>query len=32
MDNPAILGGGVLVLGLLGFIGYRQRLKRTGGE
>ena len=28
MDNPAILGGGVLVLGLLGFIAYRQRRKK----
>ena len=32
MDNPAILGGGVLVLGLLGFIGYRQRLKKKQQE
>lgn len=33
MDNPAILGGGVLVLGLLGFIAYRQRRKQQeGGE
>jgi pilus assembly protein FimV len=35
MDNPAILGGGVLVLGLLGFIAYRQRQKKKqqeGGE
>ncbi|MBI4988070.1 MAG: FimV family protein [Rhodocyclales bacterium] len=35
MDNPAILGGGVLVLGLLGFIAYRQRRKKQeqeGGE
>lgn len=29
MENPAILGGGVLVLGLLGFIAYRQRQKRA---
>jgi len=28
MENPAILGGGVLVLGLLGFIAYRQRQKK----
>lgn len=28
MGNPAILAGGVLVLGLLGFIAYRQRQKR----
>lgn len=28
MGNPAILGGGVLVLGLLGFIAYRQRQKK----
>jgi len=28
MGNPAILGGGVLVLGLLGFIAYRQRRKK----
>ncbi len=28
MGNPAILGGGVLVLGLLGFIAYRQRKKK----
>jgi pilus assembly protein FimV len=27
-ENPAILGGGVLVLGLLGFVAYRQRQKR----
>ncbi len=34
MDNPAILGGGVLVLGLLGFIAYRQRQRKQqeGGE
>lgn len=33
MDNPAILGGGILVLGLLGFIAYRQRRKQQeGGE
>ncbi|MBK7135496.1 MAG: FimV family protein [Rhodocyclales bacterium] len=32
MDNPAILGGGALVLGLLGFIGYRQRLKKKQQE
>ena len=35
MGNPAILGGGVLVLGLLGFIAYRQRQKKKqleGGE
>jgi pilus assembly protein FimV len=35
MDNPAILGGGVLVLGLLGFVAYRQRQKKKlqeGGE
>ncbi len=34
MDDPAILGGGVLVLGLLGFIAYRQRQKKQmeGGE
>ncbi len=34
MGNPAILGGGVLVLGLLGFIAYRQRQKKQmeGGE
>ena len=28
MENPAILGGGVLVLGLLGLIAYRQRQKK----
>lgn len=28
MGNPAILGGGVLVLGLLGFVAYRQRQKK----
>ena len=28
LGNPAILGGGVLVLGLLGFIAYRQRQKK----
>jgi len=35
MGNPAILGGGVLVLGLLGFVAYRQRQKKKqheGGE
>jgi len=35
LGNPAILGGGVLVLGLLGFIAYRQRQKKKlqeGGE
>lgn len=34
LGNPAILGGGVLVLGLLGFIAYRQRQKKQleGGE
>jgi pilus assembly protein FimV len=32
MDNPAILGGGVLVLGLLGFVAYRQRRKQQGGD
>jgi len=32
MDNPAILGGGVLVLGLLGFAVYRQRRKQQGGD
>lgn len=32
--NPAILGGGVLVLGLLGYIAYRRRQKQheEGGE
>lgn len=28
MENPAILGGGVLVLGLLGLVAYRQRQKK----
>ena len=28
MENPAVLGGGALVLGLLGLIAYRQRQKR----
>ncbi len=28
LGNPAILGGGVLVLGLLGFVAYRQRQKK----
>ncbi|MEZ5614000.1 MAG: FimV/HubP family polar landmark protein [Rhodocyclaceae bacterium] len=28
MGNPAILGGGILVLGLLGLIAYRQRQKK----
>lgn len=35
MENPAVLGGGVLVLGLLGLLAYRQRQKRKqeeGGE
>lgn len=32
MGNPAILGGGVLVLGLLGFIAYRQRRKQQSEE
>ncbi len=32
MDNPAILGGGVLVLGLLGLIAYRQRQKKKMQE
>lgn len=35
MGNPAILGGGVLVLGLLGLVAYRQRQKKKlveGGE
>ena len=34
LSNPAILGGGVLVLGLLGFVAYRQRQKKQmeGGE
>ena len=29
LDNPAIIGGGALVLGLLGFIAYRRRQKRA---
>ncbi|MDT3736160.1 MAG: FimV/HubP family polar landmark protein [Denitratisoma sp.] len=32
MGNPAILGGGVLVLGLLGFVAYRQRQKKKQHE
>lgn len=32
MGNPAILGGGVLVLGLLGFVAYRQRQKKKQYE
>jgi pilus assembly protein FimV len=34
MDNPVILGGGVLVLGLLGLVAYRQRKRKqeNGGE
>lgn len=32
MGNPAILGGGVLVLGLLGFVAYRQRQKKRQQE